>query len=611
MRILPKDIIKCFLFVILPIYGISLFSFPVYSDEISDIEKAIQEKTSQIEEKKNVLSTIENRIAEISSSNYSVTQKINLINEEITKLQESIDSTNSEIEIKAKEIEDTQNDLEKKKELLDSVSGDLYVQSRYSVSNFFLSLSDWDSMIASLFVKKNTISILKEEIERVSGEFSSLAEAKANLDAQKVALDAQKSDLASSYDLLAAEKSRLQKELNSQYTQKKYLSADITDLNAKVSQLQSALIAARSAGLVSTGGYTGTEEGTAISTAPSGYFGVFSIGAYTHRNGMSQWGARARAEAGQTYTQILSAYYPGKTIVSNTVNVNGTSEAIASAISVDGYGSLSLEDYYLMGIKEVPEDWPMEVLKAQAIAARTFAVNYTNNGRNSICTSQSCQVFNTPLKTGAWKQAVEETRGMILTNSDGTTASTQYAAVHGGWVNGGIWDTVSGNGDDWFNDAWEKKSGVTWFYKSWYKNGYTSDGESCGHSAWLSPEEMAIIVNAYLVKNSIGLKGTPDKSRILPSDYGNCSGRLDYGRSDKSPYTLNNYKSLLNSPVSAVYSANAVLSNGSTTSVVFNTDVGIITMTGFQFKDIYNQIAPGHMRIQQQSSYAYFNIEKR
>lgn len=608
---LPKNIIKGFVFFVLPIYAVSLFSFPAYSDEISDIEKAIQEKNSLIEEKKSVLSTIESRIADISSSNYSVTQKINLINEEIAKLQGSIDSTSSEIAIKTKEIEDTQNDLEKKKELLDSVSGDLYVQSRYSVSNFFLSLSDWNGMIEKLFVKKNTISILKDEIERVSGEFSSLAEAKANLDVQKVALDTQKSDLDSSYSLLAAEKSRLQKELNSQYTQKKSLSADITDLNAKVSQLQSALIAARSAGLVSTGGYTGSEEGTAISAAPSGYFGIFSIGAYTHRNGMSQWGAKARAEAGQTYTQILSAYYPGKSIASNTVTINSVNESITSTILVDDYGSLSLEDYYLMGIKEVPEDWPMEVLKAQAIAARTFAVNYTNNGRNNICTSQSCQVFNTPLKTGKWKQAVEETRGMILTNSDGTTASTQYAAVHGGWINGNIWDTVSGNGDDWFNDSWEKKSGVTWFYKSWYKNGYTSSGESCGHSAWLSPNEMAIMINAYLVKNSIGLKATPDKSRILPSDYGNCAGRLDYGRDDKMPYTLNDYKSLLGSPVSTVYSANTVLSNGSTTSVVFNTDAGIISMTGFQFKDIYNQIAPGHMRIQQQSSYAYFNIEKK
>jgi hypothetical protein len=28
------------------------------------------------------------------------------------------------------------------------------------------------------------------------------------------------------------------------------------------------------------------------SAAPPGSFGVFSIGAYTHRNGMSQWGLK-------------------------------------------------------------------------------------------------------------------------------------------------------------------------------------------------------------------------------------------------------------------------------------------------------------------------------
>jgi hypothetical protein len=69
-------------------------------------------------------------------------------------------------------------------------------------------------------------------------------------------------------------------------------------------------------------------------------------------------------------------------------------------------------------------------------------------------------------------------------------------------------------------------------------------------------------------------------------------------------------QNLLSSPVTVVHSVSTVLSNGSTVEVVFNTDRGFVTIEGSKFKDIYNQMAPGHMRIQQ-SAHAYFNVEKR
>jgi SpoIID/LytB domain protein len=93
-------------------------------------------------------------------------------------------------------------------------------------------------------------------------------------------------------------------------------------------------------------------------------------------------------------------------------------------IKIDGYGTKSFEDYYLLGIREINPVWnntgDMNVLKAQAIAARTYAVKRTNNGDNSICTTTACQVFSTTFLGGAWATAVAETKGMILVNSDGT-----------------------------------------------------------------------------------------------------------------------------------------------------------------------------------------------
>jgi len=491
------------------------------------------------------------------------------------------------------------------------------METRNRISTFFL--SDWSDLVRNYYVRRNIITDLRLQVEMISGEFSSLAEAKEKLDLERTDLDAQKKGLDDSLVILASEKAKLQAELSKQYAQKGSLSSEITDLTKKVSQLQAALIAARGAGTISSGGSTDTSA----PPAPAGSFGVYSIGAYTHRNGMSQWGAKARAEAGQTSAQILSAYYPGGGISQGTVNVGFGVEPLATSISVDGAEPISFEDYYLLGIQEMPEYFGLEALKAQAIAARTYAVRYTQNGRKSICKTQSCQVYGLPLKTGAWKTAVEQTRGQILVDSGNSPILTQYAAVHGAWINNVGWDTQSGGGNNWSNDSWEKISGVNWFYRSWYREGYnyntppTSGGETCGHSPYLSPSEMLIILNAYYVKKGEGLLRTPDLSRLLPSDYGKCPSyvrpyaRPDYGRTDKVPYSLTELLGLLSNPVTSISSVYASFANGQTTNVYFQTNRGLISISGMEFKNIYNQMAPGHMRIQQQSSYAFFNVEKK
>lgn len=609
-RSAPKTIHKPLFLVVLTM----VFLLPitiVRAQTITDLEKEITEKNQQITEKKGILSDIEKKIATIRGSNNSLSQKIALMTTEINKLQENIDKTDASIANKLEEIERKQKELEEKKQFLDDISGDLYIQTRNRVSSFFLLGEGWSDILRGFYIKSSTISFLREEIEKINGEFSSLAEAKALLDKEKEELDTQKKDLDKSYALLAAERAKLQAELRKQNSEKGVLSAEITDLSKKVSQLQAALIAARSAGTVSSGGTTGTVPGTSISQAPGGYFGVFSIGAYTHRNGMSQWGAKARAEAGQNSSQILGFYYPGTRVSNGTVVINGISEPLMSTIPVDGHGNLAFEDYYLLGIKEMPDYFGLEALKAQAIAARTYAVRRTSNGRSSICTTQACQVFNLPLKSGLWQTAVQQTKGQILVNSDGTPALTQYAAVHGAWINNVGWDTVSGNGDDWFNNSWEKISGVNWFYRSWYINGSGYSGETCGHSPFLSQEEMLLLVNGYLIKNDIGLARTPDKTRLLPHDYGKCLGRLDYGRVDKAPYSLTEMQGVLSNPVRSISNVNVAFGNGTTSNVVFYTNRGIVTISGAGFKDIYNQMAPGHMRIQQQSSHIFFNVEKR
>ncbi len=587
------------------LFFVSNLSSSVYSGPAEDLEAEINRKTEELNKNKSTLSAIEKRIAEISGSNYSLTEKVNLLNAEITKLQEQIDVKASEIDEKLRLIKEKEELLNLKKELSDMVSSELYMQSRNGGSQLLLSFTNLENLLQNLFIKKTAISILRSDIEKISGEFSSLSDMKEGLENEKLDLDTQKKDLDDSYALVLAEKEKIQKELNAQLATKKNVVKSINGLSAELSDLQYQLIITRQGGTyvdpgsVPTSGDTKSTLQGFLDQAPAGSFSVFSIGAYTHRNGMSQWGAKARAEAGQNYQQILSAYYPGRAFRTGTTVISGVSENIMGSISTTTYGTLNFEDDYLMRLQEVPESWPMEVLKAQAIAARTYAVNYTQNGRKAICTSESCQVAGPSPKTGAWKTAVEATRGVILTDGNGSAFSAQYAAVHGGWGNQVGWDTTDGSGSgDWMSRAWDRLSNVSWFYKAWYRQTYSETSSTCGRNPWLSQAEMSDLVNIYQIWKA---KGGNDP-RVYPV--------IDGCHVNKGQYTHADARSLAAKPVTSVSSVVVVSSNGSTGSVIFGTNAGTITMTGNEFKTIYNLRAPGHLRIPQ-SGFVHINIHKK
>jgi len=91
-----------------------------------------------------------------------LSEQINLLDAEISKLQAEISKKDREIEEKLKSIDEKQRLLSEKKESLDIVSSDLYMRSRYSEGQFLFSFSSLDQVIRSLFVKKSTITTLKE-----------------------------------------------------------------------------------------------------------------------------------------------------------------------------------------------------------------------------------------------------------------------------------------------------------------------------------------------------------------------------------------------------------------------------------------------------------------
>ncbi len=93
---------------------------------------------------------------------------------------------------------------------------------------------------------------------------------------------------------------------------------------------------------------------------------------------------------------------------------------------------VSLEDYLIQVVpSEMPVTWPMEALKAQAVAARTYAVAqavYSRQGHLGfhVADSTSSQVYNNAAESARATQAILETDGEILVNADGTVSSTFF-----------------------------------------------------------------------------------------------------------------------------------------------------------------------------------------
>lgn len=107
---------------------------------------------------------------------------------------------------------------------------------------------------------------------------------------------------------------------------------------------------------------------------------------------------------------------------------------------------------YLKGIAEVPRSWPLEALKAQVVAARTYAVANMGRGTSQarelgydLCATDACQVYRgLVVERGPWgdrwAQAVDATAGQIL-EFDGRPASTFYFSTSNGrtYSNAGVW----------------------------------------------------------------------------------------------------------------------------------------------------------------------------
>lgn len=535
------------------------------------------------------ISAITKQIADLETSMSPLKKESTGLQSKITQAKSQIIKTESQIQDLGQKLIDKESDLEVQKLLMTERVKRYYINTKkFSPLLIFLSSTESSSLLRQYTWYQSIIGQDKTTIINYVNEINNLNSNKTKLEAEKVKIAKIKKDLETRFGFLAGEIQKAEK------------------YKAELSKKQQDLIAEKTAMFsTSVGSVSSSDDPAARADYNPGFspaFAAFSFGA-PHRKGMSQFGAFGRAKSGQNYEAILKAYYGDVKI-----EKIDTSGSIKTTV-----GNLPFEDNYLVGIAEMPAKWGdeggFEALKAQAIAARTYALNYTNNLSGSICVTEACQVYsrsrlNSP---GRWKQAVEDTRGMVVkSNKTGRIFSTMYASTSGGAINSytsqdyatpSIWDTTCGSQSCWPNDSYEKIAGSVWYYKSWYK---TRSNAAYGRShPWLNNEEFSDIMNAILYFTK-----TNDSSHLSQTQ--NCIGSCDSNAWSKDE--LRRQVGDKGGPISSVNSVSVDYStNGSTQTVRIDTDKGSFNFSGSDFKDIFTLRAPGALNIKS----SLFNIEKK
>jgi len=152
---------------------------------------------------------------------------------------------------------------------------------------------------------------------------------------------------------------------------------------------------------------------------------------------------------------------------SGTVSYRGRLRAAAprpGSPARDTVNIVSLEKY-LRGVvpREIPASWSAEAVRAQAVAARTYAAYERAHPRAAhyqICDTTSCQVYGgTADEHPDATDAIKATRGQILMDA-GAPAFSQFSASSGGWTAAGSVPYLAAKEDPY--DGWTGNPVHTW-----------------------------------------------------------------------------------------------------------------------------------------------------
>lgn len=562
-----KKFLKIFLILVLFSVHYSLltvhYSLPVRADELEELQKQINDLEHQLELSRNATTPLET---------------------EVKGLEAQLDSIAARLFQLQKDLAKSEDDLVFQKQILSRTVRNFYVNSFVDIPLLtFLSSGDATDALRLVAFQQESSRQDRQIIRDISEKIAKLASDKKRLAAAQ------------------AQVTKQSQFFKGEIAKAKSFQSELEGKIAALSARQQEILAEKSGTFQTTvGDVPLADDPNSRPDYNPGFspaFAAFSFGA-PHFNGLSQYGAFGRSKEGQDVDTVLKAYY-GDVEIKKDYDQNAS---ICVGSSADNCESVSLETY-AKRIYEVPNVWGdqggMEALKAQAVAARSYALADMAR-RGFICPTESCQVYKPSNKGGKWEEAVNATAGWVLIKN-GKPLWAKYASTAGGYIDAytdnattghttpSFWDTKNGR-DGWTSQAYEKIAGSPWFYKGWYKS---RSGDSCGRShPWLTSEEMADVLNGWKVL----FEGGGDSSRVTPQ--GACWGGNPYSISELQ--SIGGYTSV--SGASVTYSESGVTAN-----VTFTTNKGSVTINGNDFYKAFNLRAPGRIALKS----GLYNIEKK
>ncbi len=545
------------------------FIYPVRADELDDVNNELAKLQKDLNASLNATKPLES--------------DLNRIRTQLAAIKGRLTSIEKDISQKELQIAKAEKVLVRQKEVID-----LRINAHYKnikkAEGSVLQLIVAENLSTSLqlyFYQKKAADNDKEAILRTVLYIKNIDDLKEKLTSEKSRLSDAKKEVDKQSTFLSEEVGKAKKYQSE-------LTGKIAQLSAKqqslINQKLASLGIPRSAGS-SGGGRCSSDLTNGKNPGFSPAIGFFTYGA-PHRNGLNQYGAYARAKAGQNEDQILSEYYPQFALKKDYDQ--------GATVNVDGHGTFTIEDY-VKRIWEVPNSWGddggMAALKAQAVAARTYALNsMQRNGR--ICTTEACQVFRPEPKGGNWDVAVEATKGWVLMDG-GNPGFTQYASTHGGYIlNLGKFDGAGGTPTSFseLNErAYDKAS--PWFYCNW------GSRSQYGGTAWMKGEEVADIANVILLARYSDV----DKEHLYQVDKPNPAGKETWDANK----VISELRARGGSPVGDGLntSVSVDFGSGKTTSI----NVGGTSFSASEFKDWFNLRAPANIQIVG----PLYNVEKK
>lgn len=567
--------LKKFAYLCLSILIFLVFLYPAYADELEDLQRQIDQLNKAWELSVKATKPLEGQLSSLER--------------QLAQIQASLNRLSSDIQDKQKELDLREDKIALQQALLEARVRSYYIRS-YLTSPLLVILSSVNSgdLLRELAFRQAAAKEDRQFIIATTNEVVDLLTQKDKLEKDKAKL----ANLQAQVDKNAG---FLEGEIKKAKTYQAQLSSQIAQLSARQQQI----IAQRQASLnLPTSLGAGPLFCTDDRKLDPGFrpaFAFFTFG-IPHRVGMNQYGALGRAQAGQSHEDILRAYF----------NDFGFEQRPNISLSVQGYGSMPIETY-LLGIYEMPESWPIEALKAQAIAARSYALAYTGSGAKEICTTQACQVYKGGNKGGNWERAVRETEGKAMV-SGGQPISAWYSSTDGGY-------TYTSSDVGWGSRSWTKRlrdtTGDAGSFSDLFAKAYDKDSPcfyaaqgyrtQYAKSAWLKSEEVADIANVIMLTKKDG--GV--SSYTYQTDKPNPEGKETWNE-ERVKQEL---RSRGGTPFNGVseLSVSADFSSGMVTSVTVSGEGRSESFNGTEFRNFFNLRAPANIQIVG----PLFNVERK